>query len=535
MSRRIGIAAAIWAVGILLSRVVGLVREAVFGRIVGGGEGADLYQAAFTIPDFLNYLLAAGALSIVFIPIFAEYLDRGEEDQGWRAFSTISTTIGVILVAVTGLAWLAVPTVNAWWFSGFEPEALAQLDAMTRVLLPAQIFHILGALLSAALQAKDRHALPAMAPLVYTGSIIVCGLVGGPTAGPWGFVWGVLIGSILGPFGLPLIGCLRMGLRYRPRIAWDHDLRRYLLQSLPIMMAFSVIMVDDWLLKGVGAGLEEGAVATVTYAKQIMKVPMGVFGLALGAAAFPTLARLVAQGKNDEAYTTLARSLRQMLVLALAAQVVFTVSGTEVARVIYGDRLLPGQHAAIGEALAVFCLALWAWSSHAVLARGFYAKGRTWIPSVLGTAVLALVWPLYGWFAGPLGTTGLALASSIAVSVYVIGLGLWLRRSYAGGTDQFLSFTLRIVPALVLALVCGYGLRLGFSEALPGGIEGAIEAFLATGPLAVAGGEIAAFVQGGVLGGVSLVVYVFVAAVLKVPGFTEVVELVRRRIPGLAS
>ena len=178
MSRRIGIAAAIWAVGILLSRVIALVREAVFGRIVGGGDGAGLYQAAFTIPDFLNYLLAAGALSIVFIPMFAGYLERGEEERGWRAFSNISTVIGLFLLIATALAWLAVPYVNAWWFAGFGAEDLAQLDAMTRVLLPAQIFHVLGGLLSAALQARGRHALPAMAPLVYTGAIIVGGLVG---------------------------------------------------------------------------------------------------------------------------------------------------------------------------------------------------------------------------------------------------------------------------------------------------------------------------------------------------------------------
>ena len=120
MSRRIGIAAAIWAVGILLSRLIGLVREAVFGRIVGGGTGADLYLAAFTLPDFLNYLLAAGALSIVFIPIFGGYLDRGEDAQGWRAFSVISTFVGLILVVVTAAAWFAVPWFDAWWFSGFD-------------------------------------------------------------------------------------------------------------------------------------------------------------------------------------------------------------------------------------------------------------------------------------------------------------------------------------------------------------------------------------------------------------------------------
>src|SRR5665811_227605 len=89
-ARTIGIASAIWAGSIFLSRIMGLVREQIIGRTLGASRDADLYFASFTLPDFLNYLLAAGALSIVFIPIFLEHLERGEEEQGWRAFSVIA-------------------------------------------------------------------------------------------------------------------------------------------------------------------------------------------------------------------------------------------------------------------------------------------------------------------------------------------------------------------------------------------------------------------------------------------------------------
>ena len=87
MNRRtIGIASAIYAASILLSRLIGLVREAVIGRTLGGGSSADVYWTAFVLPDFLNYLLAGGVLSIVFIPIFSGYLTRKEEAEGWRVF-----------------------------------------------------------------------------------------------------------------------------------------------------------------------------------------------------------------------------------------------------------------------------------------------------------------------------------------------------------------------------------------------------------------------------------------------------------------
>src|SRR5690242_7667682 len=91
----IGVATLIWAASIFLSRVIGLVREQIIGRTLGASREADLYFASFTLPDFLNYLLAAGALSIVFIPIFLTHFQRGDPERGWESFSVIANFIAV--------------------------------------------------------------------------------------------------------------------------------------------------------------------------------------------------------------------------------------------------------------------------------------------------------------------------------------------------------------------------------------------------------------------------------------------------------
>jgi putative peptidoglycan lipid II flippase len=529
MSRRIGIAALIWALGTLLSRFIGLGREAAFGRIVGGGQAADIYVAAFTLPNFLNYLLAAGALSIVFIPLFAEHLAKGNEDKAWETFSVISTAVALMLTVATGLLWLAVPSIDAWMYAGFPDEARIQLDAMTRVLLPAQIFHVLGGLLSAALQARDRHFLPAMTSVVYNASIILGGLIGGAEHGAWGFVWGVLVGSVLGPFGLPLIGCLRMGLRYRFMLRWTQDLKAYLWRSLPIMLGFSVVVVDDWLLMSNGANLEEGSVATLMYAKNLLRVPMGVFGLALGAAAYPTLSRLIAENRAQDAYRTLEISTARMLILALGAQIALTASGTEIAAVIYGQRLLPGQHEAIGVALGIFGLGLWAWAAQTVLARGFYAKGQTWIPTALGTAVIAILWPLYTWLGAAYGTIGLASASTIAISVYVFTLVVALRRSFAPARDGLGAFALRAAPTVAVGLVVAIGARWALHLWYPPGITGWVASVGAQAGLPSAA-TVGALVQGSVLTILALSVYGGTSFILKVLGFKDTLNLLTRRM-----
>ncbi len=504
MSRKVGIAALIWGGSLLLSRVIGIIREGVIGRILGGGADADVYLAAFRIPDFLNYLLAGGALSIIFIPIFAGHLARDDEDKGWEAYSVIANTVLLLLAVALPLAWLATPwVVDNWLASGFAAEDRAHLSRLTRIVLPAQVFHLVGGLLSAALQARDRHTLPALAPLLYTGSIIAGGLIG---QGPDGFVWGAVVGSILGPFGLPLIGNLRAGMRWQLILRFDHpDLRDWFFRSLPVMLAFSIIIWDDWVLTAEGSQVGEGAVATLTYAKTLMKVPMGVFGFATGVAAFPTLSRMVGRGEKDAAYTVLASACKRMLVLAFGAQVVLTAAGAEVAEVIYGTKLMDGQHADIGIALGLFGLGLWAWSAQSVLNRGFYALGQTWPPSLLGTVVFVAMLPVYHALRVHFGLFGLPVATTLALSFYTIGLVVMLRRRFVGVPDGFGAFLARMVVPVAL------GIASGLAIARWGGLPGAL-------------------LRGTVAGGVGGIVYAASALIFGVPEVREVGAMVKRRL-----
>jgi putative peptidoglycan lipid II flippase len=462
LSKNVRIASAVWAASILLSRLVSMVREGAIGRILGASAASDVYNASFQLPDFLNYLLAAGALSVVFIPIFGGYLARGEEERGWHAFSAIASFLAVLLVALTAVLFALAPALARWIAPGFSDAQIGDLVRLTRIVLPAQIFHVLGGLLSAALQARDRHALPALAPIVYTGGIVAGGLLGGSSLGPYGFAWGALAGSLAGPFLLPLIGCLRSGLRWR--FTWsprDPDLRAYLARSLPIMLGFSIVVVDDWYLRHHGSLLGTGTLTILNDAKTLMRVPMGVFGLAAGMAAFPTLSRLAAQGRSAEMRETLVATARRVLVLALAAEVLMTVSGTEIATLVYGRRRMsPEQLHEIGTCLAWISIGLGAWSAQALIARGFYALGNTWLPALLGTAVALGALPLYALGRVELGAPGLAAASSAAILAYTLALGFLFERAEKSKAGvRWGEWLARAAAALVAALIAGWSVQ----------------------------------------------------------------------------
>lgn len=423
MSKKaIGIASLIYGVTILASRLIGLIREAVIGRILGAGNEADVYWAAFIIPDFLNYLLAGGILSIAFIPLFQKRLleNHGSANQ---LFSTLLNTLGIAVCALTVVLWLMVPDLTPFIAPGLSEADLTTLNRLVRIILPAQIFHLCGAVLSATLQAQDKHLYPALAPVVYTTCIVIGGVSLGPEVGAEGFAWGVLGGSLLGPFMCPLIGAIGSKIHWSPRIEFrDPDLRKYAVLSLPIMLGFSIVVLDDMIVKAFASLLPgSGAISELQYARTLMKVPMGVFGMAAGMAAFPTLSRLFATNDQSNAYDTLALSVRMTLLLACLAQAALSCAGTEIATVIWGEtRFSESVLNRIGMLTAVYALGLWAWSIQGLLARGFYAQGNTWTPTLIGTAIMLVWFPIYQYASDT--ALQLALASSGAISIYVFCL-----------------------------------------------------------------------------------------------------------------
>jgi len=508
---------------------MGLVREQVIGRTLGASRQADLYFASFTLPDFLNYLLAAGALSIVFIPIFLKYLERGEGDRGWEAFSVIANF--VLLAGGVGIALLMVfarPLTNIVAPGFTNLDDVDTLVRLIRIILPAQFFHVIGGLLSAALQAQDRHFLPAMAPLVYSACIIVGGLVGADYAGLGadGFAWGVLAGSVSGPFALPLYGCLKTRMHWYPILSLrNSDLRHYLWLSFPIMIGFSIVVVDEWIIKNQASYLAEGALSYLQYGRTLMKVPIGVFGMAAGVAAYPTISRMVAAGSVVEAYGVLCRAVRLMLIATFAAQVCMTLAGFEAAYLIwglFGSRFSVADAQATGTILLYLCLGLGGWAAQTVISRGFYALGSTWLPTIVGTIIAFVMVPFYVVLRQNCGAIGLAIASSVAILVYVLLLG-WLqyrrfeREAAARGTTLsdvpgMLNGTLRLAVAAGVAIGIGLAVRAQLLELVPGVLLPAI------------------LIRATVLCAVGIGAYVTLARILGVRELTEIEGMLLRRL-----
>jgi len=462
---RLTAVAGLLAASVLLSRVLGYVREAVLARELGASATSDAYYAAFQIPDLLNYLLAGGALSIAFVPFYSRVLGQQGPEAAARLLAKVAGTMGAFSAAATLVLWWQAEALVALQFPRFAPETQALTVRLTRIMLPAQIFFISGGILRAALMAHGRFATQALAPLLYNGFIIAGGLGLAPTLGAEGFAWGVLVGGFFGGFGAAWLDALR-GLPERVRFRFaplDREVLHYLAIAGPLMLGLSLAATDEWYGRWFGALLEEGTVAHLSYARRLMQLPVAVVGQALATAALPTLARLWSEGKRERLDAVMQQTLQVGLGLAVLAAGASAVFAAPIVELVYRRGAFGADDAQIvSTLLRIFSVSVPAWVVQQIGVRAFYARGDTWRPMLLGTLVSVGAIPVYLWLGPHWGAAGLAWAGVLAMVANALGtllLALWLHGAPRLGS--LAASGARSLAITALAALAGAATQLG--------------------------------------------------------------------------
>jgi putative peptidoglycan lipid II flippase len=445
-------AAALLAASVLLSRVLGFAREALLAWRVGATGEADAYYAAFQLPDLLNHLLAGGALSIAFLPLYTKVRTEQGEDAATRLLATVLGTLGALAFAATALLWLWAEPAVALQFPRFDAEKRALTAHLTRIVLPAQVFFVLGGIVNVPLLARGRFLAAAIAPLVYNAGILAGGLVLAPQLGVEGFSWGALAGAIAGPFAVPCLDAARR-VPVRARLApLDPLFRRYLWVAAPLLFGQTLLTVDEWYGRWFGGLVGPGVIAQLNYARKLMLVPVAVVGQAIGAAAMPTFSQLDAAGKGDELDRVVLATLRATAAFGvLAAGFTFAMAEPLVRLAYRHGAFTSADAAGVAGLLAIFALAMPAWVSQQIASRAFYARGDTWRPMLLGTAIALLAIPLYLGLGRRFGASGLAAAGVIGMTVNTLATLALARRLHGAPRLAPLAGTLARAAAIAAA------------------------------------------------------------------------------------
>ena len=461
-----GIARAAWvaAAGILFSRVLGFARNVVLANRLGDSSAADAYEAAFILPDFLNYLLAGGFLAITFIPILSRYLAAGDRAGAQEAFNAVFRPAAVLIVVLTGAAVAGAETIVGWMFGAGDrltAAQLAEVTRLTRMVLPAQVFFVLGGLFTAVQYAHGRFLTPALAPIIYNAGIILGGLVAGAFGGgsASGFILGAVGGALAGNLALQWWGARRTGLRITAGLPdFRHPaFREYLVLAVPLMVGQSIVVLDESLGKVVASAASDGAVFSLNLARRVNMLPVGVIAQAAGVAAYPYLARLAAEGRRREMAESMGRTLRMVVfVSGAAAAGVIAVSQPAVRAAFQHGEFSEAGTVLTAAALVGYSLGIPAWGIHQIFARSFYANRQMWVPVIAGTAWTIPAVPLFlaGFRLG--GAPGVAVASSVALTGHALTLWLlWRRFHTSEGLEGALPGVLRAVLGSAAAAFAG--------------------------------------------------------------------------------
>jgi len=515
--------ASIIGIFVMISRVLGLLRETLFAYFFGAGALASVFINAFRIPNLLRDLFAEGALSTAFVTTFSKVAHQKGDKEAFRLASLVLNALAIILGLIVILGIIFSPQIVQLIASGFSPENKELMTVLLQIMFPFILLVSFAAVWMGILNAKNKFAVPASASSFFNLGSIVGGFglawLMDPTWGPRaviGMSLGVMIGGLL-QWLVQAPTLWKLGYRYRFILDWkDPGLRQICLLMGPAVIATAAVQVNVLVNTIFANFISESAASRLYYAFRFLQLPIGVFGVAIGTAMLPGLSRAAADKNDLEFKDILNHSLKLVLFLCIPATAGLIYLGDAIIGTIYqiGGKFNAADTSDVTRVLQAYSIGLVAYSAIKILTPAFYAMGSSVKPSLvsLGAIMVNLVLNYIITIKLGLGEAGLALVTACVVIINSILLIILLSKQVHGWDKKpiFISGA-KIITATLLMSVAGGGIHHLWHVHL--GIHTWILRF---GDLCTSGA-------------VSLIVYLIACKLLKVHELGEFTQLILRR------
>jgi len=526
-NKQIARAAGTVMIALVFGQLAGLARGIIVANVFGASLELDAFYTANRVSETLFLLVAGGALGSAFIPTFTGLLAKDDKDSAWRLASALANAVTLTLSLLAALIAFFAPQVVRYALApGFsaEPGIFALTITLLRIQLISAVLFGLGGLIAGILNAHQVFLIPALTPAMYQLGIIFGAVFLAPSMGIYGLAWGVVIGA-----GMYLVlqfpSLIKLIARNKLLITdyWslglhDPNVRQVLLLMLPRLLGVAVVQLNFWVNINLASNMEEGSVTSLYIGFALMIMAQTAIAQSVAIAAMPTFSAQHALGKLDEMRSSLAASLRGILLMALPASIGLIILREPLVSFLYQRGEFDSHDVQlVAWALLWYAAGLVGHSIMEVLTRAFYAQQDTKTPVIIGViamglnVVFSILFSQYfasiGWF--PLG--GLALANSLATALEATALFIFMRKRLNGIEGKSIADgTWRIGLA-------GFGMAIGllFWIQAAGGLT---RWLVALGGVAIGG-----------------VVYFMGVVILKVPEIKMITNAVMRRLPHRAS
>lgn len=417
---RVGQAAFILSGAFIASRVLGLVRQSMFTAIFGASVVSDAYYQAFLVPDTIFNIVAGGALSSAFIPVFTKYMVSDEDEKtAWHIANTaltLATTIMIVfaLIAIifaSPLVKLYNPIAPNYTQADYQLE-INLITGLVRIMLWQAVILGSSVVVNSVLNARQNFLLPAIGTVLYNVGLIIGLIPGfylaikGHHSGNADLTFpvycagtGVVLGALL-QLGIQIAGLKGVGMRYKLSFDWRHSAVHQIgKQMIPriinaAMFSFSTF-VDRYLIGllgviAIGSALD-GLKTEYYQAYQLVILPLGIIGMAMSTAAFPTMAEYVTRGKWERVRTTILETLRSILFLSFPSSAGLMILGLPIVQALLQHGLFSLNDAeTTAVTLAFFSVGLVGFSAVEILTRAFYAMRDSKTPVIISVSQFIL-------------------------------------------------------------------------------------------------------------------------------------------------
>jgi putative peptidoglycan lipid II flippase len=443
----------------LISRITGFARDIVLAAVLGAGPAADAFFVALRLPNHFRAIFAEGAFNAAFVPAYARIREQGGVERAGLFADRIFTLLLASQVVLLAIALIFTPTVIDVLAPGFanDPGRYTLAIELTRITFPYLLLITLVTLYGGILNALQRFAAAAAAPVLLNLSIIVALLLAAffPTAGH-AAAWGVLISGVLQAL---LVGgdtwrAGAMTVLRRPRL--DADVRQFFRALGPATVGSAGVQLALFADTIIASFLPAGALSALYYADRLNQLPIGVIGIAAGTVVLPEMSRRIAAGDETGAAHAQNRAIEFTLLLSIPCLAAFFIIPELLMRALFMRGAFTAADAEVaGRTLAAYAFGLLPFVLIRSTVATFFARGDTATPVKAALIAAAVNIAFKFLLMGPLAQVGLALATSIGAWIN-LGLVLWFaKRAGHFRIDERLQHSaIRLAGAgLVLAVV----------------------------------------------------------------------------------
>ena len=442
----------------LLSRVTGFVRDIILAAVLGAGPVADAFFVALRLPNHFRAIFAEGAFNAAFVPAYARIRERGGEQRAGLFADRIFTLLLASQVVLLAVALLFTPAVIELLAPGFtdDPVRYPLAVDLTRITFPYLLLITLVTLYGGILNALQRFAAAAAAPILLNMSLIVALSLAAffPTAGH-AAAWGVLLAGVLEFF---LVAGDAWRVNVLAAFRWpqlDQDVRKFFRALGPAVVGSAGVQLALFADTIIASFLATGAVSALYYADRINQLPIGVIGIAAGTVILPEMARRFAAGDEAGALHAQNRAVEFTLLLSIPCIAAFFVVPELIMRALFmRGAFTPADAIASGQTLAAYAFGLLPFVLIRSTVATFFARGDTKTPVIAALIAAAVNIGFKILLMGPLAQVGLALATSIGAWINLL-LVIWF--AHRAG---LLSIDARLRASALKLLVVGVSLAL---------------------------------------------------------------------------